>query len=88
MSKDGDIKAAVFQRLHPRLYLERFIAENVRPDGREFMAWREVSINVGTVLACDINRILTALLDRIHHYCRWVSVGTHGRYNDCLWDQG
>jgi hypothetical protein len=27
-------KAAIFQRLHPRVYLERFLAEDVRPDGR------------------------------------------------------
>lgn len=41
------LKAAVFQRLHPRVYLERFVAENVRPDGRDFDAWRDVSVNVG-----------------------------------------
>ncbi|KAK0230180.1 ribosomal protein S5 domain 2-like protein [Armillaria fumosa] len=43
------LKAAVFQRLHPRVYLERFVAENVRPDGRDFDAWRDVSVNVGSV---------------------------------------
>ncbi len=41
------LKASVFQRLHPRVYLERFLAEGVRPDGREFDAWRTVSVNVG-----------------------------------------
>jgi len=41
------LKAAVFQRLHPRLYLERYIAEEVRPDGRAFDAFRDVSVNVG-----------------------------------------
>lgn len=40
-------RAATFQRLHPKVYLERFLAENVRPDGREFNEWREVSVNVG-----------------------------------------
>ncbi|KAK0190356.1 ribosomal protein S5 domain 2-like protein [Armillaria mellea] len=43
------LKAAVFQRLHPRVYLERFVAENVRPDGRDFDAWRDVSVNIGSV---------------------------------------
>ena len=41
------LKAAVFQRLHPRIYLERFLSENLRPDGREFGAWRPLSVNVG-----------------------------------------
>lgn len=41
------LKAAVFQRLHPRVYFERFLAEKLRPDGREFDAWRPVSVNVG-----------------------------------------
>ena len=47
MSVEQDVKAAIFQRLHPRVYFERFVAENVRPDGREFNAWRDVSVNVG-----------------------------------------
>jgi exosome complex component RRP43 len=42
------LKASVFQRLHPRVYFERFVSENLRPDGREFDAWRDVSVNVGT----------------------------------------
>lgn len=42
------LKASIFQRLHPRVYFERFVSENVRPDGREFDAWRDVSVNVGT----------------------------------------
>jgi exosome complex component RRP43 len=40
--------AAVFQRLHPRAYLERYIAEDVRPDGRSFLDFRDVFVNVGT----------------------------------------
>jgi hypothetical protein len=54
-------KAAIFQRLHPRVYLERFLAEDVRPDGRLLGTvnkdevtgggiWRDVSINVGMSL--------------------------------------
>jgi hypothetical protein len=45
--EDEALKASIFQRLHPRAYFERFLSENVRPDGREFNAWRDVSLNVG-----------------------------------------
>ena len=41
------LKALTFQRLHPKTYLERFLAENVRPDSREFDEWRDISVNVG-----------------------------------------
>ena len=37
----------IFQRLHPRVYLERFLAEHVRPDGRPFNVARDVAVNVG-----------------------------------------
>ncbi|KAF9554515.1 hypothetical protein CPC08DRAFT_696646 [Agrocybe pediades] len=47
------LKAAVFQRLHPRLYLERYIAEDVRPDGRAFDAFRDVSVNVGSISTAE-----------------------------------
>ncbi|KAI0960529.1 hypothetical protein AcW1_005021 [Taiwanofungus camphoratus] len=47
------LKAATFQRLHPKVYLERFLAENVRPDGRNFNEWREVSLNVGSISTAD-----------------------------------
>jgi exosome complex component RRP43 len=43
------IKASIFQRLHPRAYFERFVSEKVRPDGREFDEWRDVSVNVGSI---------------------------------------
>ena len=45
------LKAAVFQRLHPRAYLERYIAEDVRPDGRSFLDFRDVYVNVGSCLS-------------------------------------
>lgn len=44
---------SVFQRLHPHAYLERFLAEGVRPDGRAPRAWRDVSVNVGSVSTAD-----------------------------------
>lgn len=45
------LKALTFQRLHPKAYLERFLAENVRPDGREPHEWRDLSVNVGWCLS-------------------------------------
>jgi polyribonucleotide nucleotidyltransferase len=45
--KQDALRAAVFQRLHPRAYLERYIAEDVRPDGRTFLEFRDVYVNVG-----------------------------------------
>ncbi|KAI1795008.1 ribosomal protein S5 domain 2-like protein [Ganoderma leucocontextum] len=47
------LKALTFQRLHPKTYLERFLAENVRPDGREFDEWRDISVNVGSISTAD-----------------------------------
>lgn len=40
-------RAEVFRRLHPRAYLERFLAEGVRPDARAPLDFRDVSINAG-----------------------------------------
>ncbi|CAE6486220.1 unnamed protein product [Rhizoctonia solani] len=44
-----DLEASTFQRLHPRTYFERFIAEGYRPDGRKADTWRDVRINVGSI---------------------------------------
>ncbi|KAK2464837.1 hypothetical protein APHAL10511_003136 [Amanita phalloides] len=48
-SDSDSVRAAIFQRLHPRVYLERFVAEDVRPDGRRFDEWRDISINIGSI---------------------------------------
>ncbi|KAI8989873.1 ribosomal protein S5 domain 2-like protein [Trametes punicea] len=47
------LKALTFQRLHPRTYLERFLAKNTRPDRREFDEWRDISLNVGSISTAD-----------------------------------
>ncbi|KAH7910716.1 ribosomal protein S5 domain 2-type protein [Hygrophoropsis aurantiaca] len=47
------LRAQIFQRLHPRTYLERFLTENVRPDGRNFGEWRDVHVNVGSISTAD-----------------------------------
>lgn len=46
-SEQDALKVAVFQRLHPRAYLERFLAENIRPDKRLCDGFRDVHVNVG-----------------------------------------
>ncbi|OAX36890.1 hypothetical protein K503DRAFT_850676 [Rhizopogon vinicolor AM-OR11-026] len=50
---DDTLRAQIFQRLHPRVYLERFTAEKFRPDGRTFDEWRKVSVNVGSISTAD-----------------------------------
>ncbi|KIJ64950.1 hypothetical protein HYDPIDRAFT_153849 [Hydnomerulius pinastri MD-312] len=47
------LRAHIFQRLHPHAYLDRFLAEGVRPDGREPGEWRDVSVNVGSITTAD-----------------------------------
>lgn len=51
------LKALTFQRLHPKAYLERFLAEKVRPDGREPDEWRDVSVNVGPCLSVSFQMV-------------------------------
>ncbi|KAK4686418.1 exosome complex component RRP43, partial [Tremellales sp. Uapishka_1] len=45
--------AATFKRLHPTQYLSRFLAQGYRPDGREVLGWRDVSVNVGSISTSD-----------------------------------
>ncbi|KZV76138.1 hypothetical protein PENSPDRAFT_570425 [Peniophora sp. CONT] len=47
------LKTLTFQRLHPHTYLERLLAEGVRPDGRLPHEWRDVSVNVGSISTAD-----------------------------------
>ncbi|KZV92881.1 hypothetical protein EXIGLDRAFT_646790 [Exidia glandulosa HHB12029] len=41
--------ASIFQRLHPKAYLERFLAAGFRADGRRTDDWRELSVNTGSI---------------------------------------
>ncbi|KAL7408997.1 ribosomal protein S5 domain 2-type protein [Mrakia frigida] len=47
------LSSQTFKRLHPQAYLERYISEGYRPDGRKLgggdESWREVSVNPGSV---------------------------------------
>ncbi|KAI9462858.1 ribosomal protein S5 domain 2-type protein [Lactarius psammicola] len=53
MASTSDLNAQIFQRLHPRAYLERFLAEQVRTDGREAEEWRDLSVHVGPISTAD-----------------------------------
>ncbi|EJD01703.1 uncharacterized protein FOMMEDRAFT_88508 [Fomitiporia mediterranea MF3/22] len=52
-SVDTELQAETFRRLHPRTYLERFLNEGFRPDGREVADFRDVSVNVGSISTAD-----------------------------------
>ncbi|KAF9266804.1 hypothetical protein L218DRAFT_971217 [Marasmius fiardii PR-910] len=52
-NQDESLKAAIFQRLRPRVYLERFLAEKFRPDGRSEDEWRDVDINIGSITTAN-----------------------------------
>lgn len=51
------LSAQTFKRLHPHAYLDRFLLEGYRPDGRSLPtsssssvdSWRDVTVNVGSV---------------------------------------
>ncbi|KAJ1969207.1 hypothetical protein IWQ62_000772 [Dispira parvispora] len=43
------LSAAAFERIAPAEYYKRFIAKNVRPDGRNLKATRDFSLQVGSV---------------------------------------
>ncbi|GAA6048109.1 hypothetical protein JCM3770_000195 [Rhodotorula araucariae] len=50
----SNLTPALFKRLFPRPYLERFLAERIRPDGRsavtaDLECWRDASVNTGSV---------------------------------------
>ena len=48
-----DLNAQIYQRLHPRAYFERFLAEQVRPDSREAEEWRDIFVHVGSISTAD-----------------------------------
>lgn len=54
-SSTSALTPALFKRLHPKAYLEKFLTEGVRPDGRPLgiksdEIWREASANLGKVI--------------------------------------
>lgn len=51
--QSDELRAQIFQRLHPHAYLDRFLVEGVRPDGRTPEEWRDAFINVGSISTAD-----------------------------------
>jgi len=47
------VAAATFKAVHPGEYLRRFVAEGVRPDGRDLWQFRKTVLNVGAVGTAD-----------------------------------
>ncbi|KAI9451484.1 ribosomal protein S5 domain 2-type protein [Russula earlei] len=47
------VNAQTFQRLDPRAYLERFLAEQFRPDGRVPNEWRDLHVHVASISTAD-----------------------------------
>lgn len=87
---DGNkIDASTFQRLHPRAYLERFLAEGIRPDGRESEEWRQVSINVGQDPLGFYNGTANELTDseRLHLNGGGLCIGQTRQHHDRMWHQ-
>jgi hypothetical protein len=82
-SGEDAVKAAVFQRLHPRVYLERFLQENIRPDGRTPNAWRDILINVGKLYLPSYISYLPP--DRLYLYRKWIRSCTLGGHYGRLW---
>ena len=76
------LKVSTFRRLHPRVYLERFLAEGVRPDGREFDESREVTVNVGPY-DTDVIQAYAYIytFSRLNIHRQWLCISTAWRNN-------
>ncbi|KZP27974.1 hypothetical protein FIBSPDRAFT_285778 [Athelia psychrophila] len=80
------IEASIFQRLHLQVYLERFIFQNVRPDGQP-LALGEIflSMSVRSRPLARLKRVSRLKhAHRIDINCRWISSSSSRRYNHCL----
>ena len=98
-SEEDALKVAVFQRLHPRAYLERFLAENIRPDKRLCDGFRDVHVNVGEFRDWGGRKqpppffFLTVLMmfcdEEVRFYlnCQWVCTCSNGKYYNRMWSQ-
>lgn len=95
------LKAATFQRLHPQIYLKRFLEEKIRPDGRSIAddenedthAWRNVEVNVGEtpifLLLFQDSRvsIFDCRFTRVDNNCLRVCTRSSRKYDRCMWSQ-
>lgn len=52
---DPYVQATSYKHLHPRRYLDAFLSQGARPDGRQLSqnqsenAWRDVQLNTGSI---------------------------------------
>ncbi|KAG8805465.1 hypothetical protein FRC17_005500, partial [Serendipita sp. 399] len=44
---------SIYQRLHSRAYLEKFVEQNLRPDGRGLGEFRVLQITLGSISTAD-----------------------------------
>ncbi|KAF7993745.1 hypothetical protein HCN44_010340 [Aphidius gifuensis] len=49
--------ASLYKTIYPVKYLRDYLSENIRPDGREFLSFRPVSVNVSSVTQADSSAI-------------------------------
>ncbi|XP_076751019.1 exosome complex component RRP43 isoform X2 [Xylocopa sonorina] len=46
-----------YKTIHPVKYLQDHLAQNVRPDGRQFLSFRPISINISSITHADSSAI-------------------------------
>ncbi|KAK0162617.1 hypothetical protein PV327_006382 [Microctonus hyperodae] len=50
--------ATLYKTIYPTKYLGDYLSQNIRPDGREFMSFRPVSLNVSSISQADSSSII------------------------------
>ncbi|XP_034172645.2 exosome complex component RRP43 [Osmia lignaria lignaria] len=46
-----------YKTIHPVKYLQDHLAQNVRPDGRQFLSFRSISVNISSITHADSSAI-------------------------------
>ncbi|XP_046747635.1 exosome complex component RRP43-like [Diprion similis] len=49
--------ASQYKTIHPVKYLRDYLAQDIRPDGREFLRFRPASVNIGAITQADSSAI-------------------------------
>lgn len=52
-SRNADLVATTFKRLHPISYLSRFLDSSIREDGRALAAFRDATLTLGSISTAD-----------------------------------
>jgi len=53
MADSISLEASTFKLLRPKAFLSRFLAENIRPDGRSFHSFRSTAVTTGSISTAD-----------------------------------